>query len=81
MKIEVAKKPRRLSKSNAHWLEVSKSFFALQDDECLKIKGLTFKEINSLRQQAYREADARAFIRREGFRKEPVLYLHKKNER
>ena len=76
MKVEVVKKPSKLSKSNPNWLQISEELNALKPDECLKITGLTNKEIGSLRQQAYREAKARTFTRTEA--NEPVVYLYKR---
>lgn len=78
MKVEVVKKPVRLSKSNACWLQIQEQFFSLKDDECLKIKELGTREINSLRQQAYREEGARCFVRKENSKL--VLYLYKRNK-
>lgn len=79
MKVETVKKPERLSKSNAHWLEIKDRFLALNQDNCLRITELTDREIKALRQYAYRDARAMTFLRTEG--EELVLYLYKGKER
>ena len=76
MQIETIKRPARLSKSNAHWLQVAEQFEMLKPDECLRITGLTETEIASLRRQAYREVKVRAFVRLEN--DELVIYLYKR---
>ena len=77
MKVEVVKRPTKLSKSNSNWLEIAERFNALGMGNCLKVTGLTKTEIGSLRQQAYREAGARSFIRTEA--NDLVLYLYKRS--
>ncbi len=78
MKVEVVKRPTRLSKSNSNWLQVVDKFHILEPSEVLRITGLSPKESNALRQQAYREDRARCFVRIENGKQ--VLYLYRRSE-
>lgn len=78
MKVKVIKRPIKLSKSNANWLQIADRFNKLNLGQCLKITGLTHREIGSLRREAYREVRLGTFFRLEA--NKPVLYLYKRGE-
>ncbi len=77
MKVEVVTRTARLSRSNPHWLQMREQFLSLEDGQCLKITELNAKEINTLRQRAYKEEGARCFTRKEAGKL--VLYFYKRN--